>query len=492
MGLFSFLSKKPAQEPETRNDGWASTVTGIGTAVRDKAQSYAFTGCQQVSDEVLEAMYYGDDLANRIVSAPVDEAMRQGFELEPADETKPKDDAEEGKLWDACEALSVPRKFAEAATWGRLFGGAALWMGANDGAKSDEPLSLERAKSFDFLHVLDKRDMTPLSFYVDPASPKFGHVEKFQVTLSAMGGTTVTAVVHESRLILFGGAPTSARERAKMNGWDHSVLHAVYDTLRMANANWAAVSTLMGDASQAVYKVKGLIETLAAGEESTMRERMEMVEYGRSTLRALIMDADGEDFTRIATPMGGLPEMVDRSWQRVASGSRTPMTVLFGMSPAGMNATGESDTRHWYDQVKSYQEHDLRPRLLRLVRAIAVGIGLDPLAWDVCFPSLWQTTEKERAEVRKLVADTDAVYIAQGVLLPEEVALSRFGASGYSTETHVDLDARQAMLEAETQKAVDSAGKPDPAPPVAPPPPGAPVTTETPDEEAKEEQEAVA
>ncbi len=172
--------------------------------------------------------------------------------------------------------------------------------------------------------------------------------------------------------------------------------------------------------------------------------------------------------------MGGLPEMVDRSWQRLASAARMPLTVLMGMSPAGMNATGESDTRHWYDQVKSYQEHALRPRLLRLVRCIARGLQLDPLAWDVCFPSLWQTTEKENAELRKLVAETDAMYIDKGVLLPEEVALSRFGASGYSTETHVDLEAREAMLKAETEKAVDKATKPDPVPPMMPPP-GMPV-----------------
>ena len=456
-----------------RSDGWVNSVTGLGLATRDKVMQGRFYGMAQVSDEVLEAMYYGDDLAARIVSAPVDEAMRQGFEVEPASE---EDDAGESALWDACEAMGVAGKFAEAATWGRLFGGAALWMGANDGGETSAPLRDEAVRSFDFLHVLDKRELTPLTYYSDPAHAMFGKVETYQVNLSsrALGLATVVAVVHESRLILFGGAPTSARERAKMMGWDHSVLHSVYGALLQANANWQSVSYLMSDASQAVYKVKGLIELLAAGQEDTMRTRMETVEMGRSVSRAIIVDAEGESFERQATPLGGLPEMIDRTWQRLASAAHIPLTVLMGTSPAGLNATGESDTRNWYDQVKAYQEHALLPRMTHLVRCIARGIGLDPLAWEVCFPSLWQTTEKEKAELRKLVAEVDAVYIDKGVLMPEEVALSRFGASGYSTETHVNLDARQAMLEAEMAKAVENAGQPDPVAPVLPeaePPP---------------------
>jgi uncharacterized protein len=461
-----------------RIDGWANTLTGFGTS-RDKVASARFYRSLSLSDELLEGLFYGDDLANRIVSALVDEAMRQGFEVEEAGEGNGEEgdgDDVEDALWDDCERLGLLEKATEAAKWGRLFGGGALWVGANDGALTSGVLNEEAVRSVDFLHVLDKRDLTPLTYYSDALSPMFGKVETYRVDLSsrALGQTSVDAIVHESRLVLFPGVPTSARERAQRNSWDHSALQSVYEVLLGTNSNWQAVQHLMTDASQAVYKVKGLIELLAAGQEDTMRTRMETVEMGRSVSRAIVLDAEGESFERIATPMTGLPEVIDKTWQRLAAAARMPVTVLMGMSPAGMNATGESDARAWYDQVRAYQEQVMRPRLLRVLRLLAIAQKSDPLAWDVCFPSLWQTTEKEKAEVRKLVADTDAVYLAQGVLLPEEVALSRFGASGYSVETHVDLEARQVMLEAETQKAVEGAGRPDPVPP--PPFGGAPAT----------------
>ena len=36
-------------------------------------------------------------------------------------------------------------------------------------------------------------------------------------------------------------------------------------------------------------------------------------------------------------------------------------------------------------------------------------------------------------------------YVTAGVLLPEEVAASRFGGDGYSTETRLDVELRKAF-----------------------------------------------
>lgn len=41
----------------------------------------------------------------------------------------------------------------------------------------------------------------------------------------------------------------------------------------------------------------------------------------------------------------GLPDVYDRVMMDVAGAARTPVTKLFGRSPAGMNATGESDLK---------------------------------------------------------------------------------------------------------------------------------------------------
>jgi hypothetical protein len=45
---------------------------------------------------------------------------------------------------------------------------------------------------------------------------------------------------------------------------------------------------------------------------------------------------------------------------------------------------------------------------------------------EIEFPALWQLTDKEQTEIKRTNAETDRVYLQEGVLLPEEVTLMRF------------------------------------------------------------------
>ena len=111
---------------------------------------------------------------------------------------------------------------------------------------------------------------------------------------------------------------------------------------------------------------------------------------------------------------------------RLAAAARMPVTRLFGRAPAGLNATGESDTVNWHERVGAYQRDILKPRLDRLVQMVARSLGLaEPEAWAVKFPSLQQESEKDKAETRHLVAKTDHIYVTDGVHRPEEVAIAR-------------------------------------------------------------------
>ena len=65
----------------------------------------------------------------------------------------------------------------------------------------------------------------------------------------------------------------------------------------------------------------------------------------------------------------------------------------------------------------------------------------------------------EQSALRKTQADMDVAYINAGVLTPEEVALNRFRATGWSAETTIDLEVRQKQLELDKQNGpTDNAG----------------------------------
>src|SRR4029077_19739346 len=97
-------------------------------------------------------------------------------------------------------------------------------------------------------------------------------------------------------------------------------------------------------------------------------------------------------------------------------GAEMPVTLLYGRSPAGMNATGESDIRGWYDSVSDAQHDTLKPRLTRLITLLFLAKdgptqGRVPDRWCLEFNPLWQPTDKELADTKKIKADT---YVALG------------------------------------------------------------------------------
>jgi len=450
-----------------RRDGWENVVTGLGTS-RDKTTYGSFRPGVRITDAELSWMFHHHALAKRIVSLRVDETFRMGFQVEIPDS----DVAEE--VNEEIKKREIVRYFREGKIWGRLFGGCLLIAGIDDGRDMSEPLEDDAPiRSVRYLTLLDKRYCYPASRYEDPESPKYMEVETYQIVTPT---GLVLSKVHETRVIRFGGAMTDVQERVANNGWDMPYLQHVYEVLRDFEHNQKSVDHLVSDASQAVIKIKGLLAALATpkGVEA-MQTRMQIVDMCRSVARALVLDADaGEDFKREPTNFSGLPEILDRNMMRTSSAAETPVTLLFGRSPAGMNATGESDIRWFYDTIKAEQtnvvEPDLRKAIGWLLRAQDGPTGGKvPEKWNICFPSLWQPTPLEKAQTEKAIAERDKIYIDATVWHPEEVALTR-ARNGMDAPVEIDEDMREMMLEHEKQMAANppqllvNNGAPNPLP----------------------------
>jgi len=435
-------------------DSWLNITSGIGQGLKG---TFAFTRDTALTDTELEDIFDGDSFGARVVDAVPEQGLRQGLEVTLGDA------AAESALAAAWQRHDAEAKLGEAWTWARLYGGAVLFVGANDGVDPSLPLSPRAIRSIDFLTVLDKRELSPASWNGDAGTDAFGEPETYR--FSRTGGSKVdTSVVHASRLIRFDGALTSRRRRHERQGWANSELQRVYARLQAFNGAYEGVATLLQDASQGVFKIKDLYGMMAGDKDDLVKRRMALMDAGRSMARAILVDADEEDFTRVEASFAGIPDTLDRFLILLAGASGIPATILMGQSPAGMNATGESDTRNWYDRVRSKQTKELIPRATRLARLFCLAKdgptnGVVPAGLAVECPSLYQLTPAETATLRKTTADTDAVYITNQVLTPEEVALARFRKEGWSADTTIDLTARQAALDAD-QAAAGATGNP--------------------------------
>lgn len=431
----------PAPQSSARADSWSNIVTGIGAATG--RLDFQFSREPRIDDQTLEDMFHGDPYASRIVRAVPEEALRRGFSVACGDP------AVESEIKGALDELHVLRKVTEAWTWARLFGGAALFIGADDGRDPALPLDADNIRSVRFVTVLDKRELYPSRWFSDPLSPYFGEPETYRFTRSGAGGTD-TREVHATRLVRFDGAVTTRRRRQQNNSWCESELQRIIAKLREFNGNSAAASTLLQDASQGVFKIRDLMTLIAQDKQDTVRKRLQLMDMARGVARAIMLDADGEDFYRVESGIAtGMADLVDKSFLLLAGAAEIPVTILFGQAPAGLSATGDSDIRWFYDRIDSARTNILRPRLERIVRLFLRAKdgptrGREPDAWSVEFPSLYQLTDAEEADLRSKQSAIDVAYINAQVLTPEEVRASRFRPDGYSTKTSIDDDSTTA------------------------------------------------
>lgn len=443
MSPFSKLLEAAVQ----RIDGWGNTITGVGTS-RDKMAAARMYQSGRLMESDLDRLYDEDDFAATIVEALPEDGMRQGWEpvrraseddLDESDgaETKERIAAIKRRAVD----LGVDARVMEGAIWGRLHGGSAVIPIVEDGLDPSMPLDIAKVRAVRSLITVSRWELSWHAVNDDPRSSRYGKPETwlFQPINGGQG-----MVIHSSRLLTFEGSNVSRRRRIEEQGWSVSVLQRVYEILRDAGMNWKSISYILNDASQPVFKMKNLISMIAGGQKEALQNRMEVVNMARSAARALLVDADGEDFEYRSGSLAGLDVLLDKTWVRVAAAARMPVTRLMGMSPAGMNATGESDVRGWYDSVQSYRTTDLQLPLEVIVRLIAAELTAgSPDEWTIEWPSLWQMTPTEEAAHRKTIADTDSIYIDKGVVTPEEVTATRFGGGTYSDgPITVDLSLR--------------------------------------------------
>lgn len=452
----------------SRVDSWVNALTGLGT-LRDKVTHAQIAPGVKLTDGQLEALFNDDDLAKRIINKIPREALRRGFtlNLEGASEN---DDADIGReMIDRYNKLRSTPKLREAWIWGRLYNGGAIFIGADDGQRPDQPLNEKTIRTVEFLNVLKRPQLKMLARDGDITSPTYNEPTLYELKQAKDAGGMphpTGTIIHASRMIMFDGTLTARTQgyNVQDGDWGDSVLQSVHDALRQTATAWQSVAHLISDASQGVLKIENLVDLIATDGQEALRTRIQMMDLARSVCRSILVDAERESFERIATSFAGLPEMMDRMILRVAAAAEMPVTMLFGRSPAGLNATGESDIRGWYDTVSDAQTDVLKPRLERLLTVLMLAKdsptkGTLPKRWEIEFNPLWQPTEKEQAEVLKIKADTHVALVGQNIMMETESALAL--APDFPT---IDVDHRRKLLDADLEAGLrpSEIGVPDP------------------------------
>lgn len=392
-------------------DGFQNIVANLGTS-RDKAAANGYS-VSEWSDHDLVTAYRASSVARKIVDMPAEDSCREwrAWQAEPDQITKL--EAEEKRL-------GIVRAVMEARKRARLFGGAAIYIGTGD-ANPELPLNpaSTRRGGLQYLTVLDRSELTGDELQLDPRRPGYGRPVRYRMT----AGNEAMVNIHPSRLAIFRGDELpDSRSRHAAQGWGDSVLTSTLEKVMHLDATIANVASLVFEAKIDVVRIKDFTMNLRSGGaayEQLMLKRFSLAAAAKGINGALLLDAE-EEYDQKQVRFATLPDLIDRFMQVVSAAAEIPMTRLFGMSPAGMNATGESDLRNYYDQVKKEQTLDMEPALEVLDEClIRSALGDRPAELHYNWRPLWQMDEKSRADVA--VKLTDAAERMSRVEVPFEV-----------------------------------------------------------------------
>jgi len=452
-------------------DGWSNLITGLNASknAKKKHTRHVFDG--MLPDDELDSLFVQDGLAARIVKLLPDDMYREGWEYEFPDIDKIKAEKYIDEYASVFEDIDALKNLKTAAYWNRLKGGSAILISVIDGMEMSEPLNPKKIKAFEKLKVLDRTeiDFSNIQWQEDPTQPRYGLPVLYPVKFDFGKSTQATQLVHYSRVIELHGDTLPRRSETSLSPeqrfWGVSILQRADERMKTLGSSLGSIDQLLDEMSIGKFKFKDLAMLLSSpeGKEALMR-RVEVMDLTRSSFRSQFFDSE-EDFTRDIVNFQGIPEILYIIFMLIAADTGYPITRLFGVSPGGMNATGESDMRNYYDGVRSLQNTEAMPIVLRLARIISEWQGIpEPY---IKFLPLETMNEKEQAELEKVNVDKDKIeadtykaYVDMGVLEPYEVRFLKYGNTLDDIPVPKDLE----LPPVETMPEPDTATEGEPLP----------------------------
>lgn len=453
------LRRKNGAVRPHREDGYVNLLNKYGTK-QDNSEAYKFEREPVIPDMQLTGLYEGNGLFSKIIDTPAEEALKHGFDLNL------KSDELNAFVEDALDDLEWEERAATAIKWARLYGGALIVMLIDDGRGLEEPVDWEHIRSIDELRVYERSIVQPdyASLYqqdyggkgVGNRVSKFGQPEYYYVS-SIYGSFKV----HESRCLVFrNGVLPEQTSNATYLFWGMPEYVRIRRALRETVTAHTDSVKLLERSVQAIYSMKGLASLLTTDDgENQVLKRLQLVDTSRGLLNSIAIDSEGEQYDFKTFQFSGVKDVIDATCNMLSALTNIPQTILFGRSPAGMNATGTSDFESYYNFVEKIQRLMLKRNLRTLLDVVfRAGIASGDVAeepdYKLEFKPLWSLSDTEQATVDQTKAQTALVkaqtaqaYVDMQALDPTEVRRRLASDEEFDVEDIISEDDEDDLLQ---------------------------------------------
>jgi len=406
-----------------RKDNWANYMTSLG--VPDSRTSSTRVSFEPLLDHyTLDAMHRNNGLAKKIVNLIVEDSLRNFIEADH-------------ELLQEMKRIKLKQTLQDACIFGRLFGGAIIVAFLDDGLEMDKPVNLKSNNKIISLKAFDKNQIswTPTDLNQNYNSENFGNPEFFTISSYTRAVNYSLFKVHASRCFLINGDHTTNLTRLENGSWDTSVIQGCFHALRNYGIVTDTSAEIIHDFVQGVLSMKELSEKMSKpGGTGAVQNRLRHFQLTRSVSNVTLVDAEGEKYEKNTSSVAGLADLWDRFSETICSVTGYPATKLFGKSPGGLNSTGVSDMKNYYDMVDSYRSDQIEPAInwiINLLESQKVW-KKKPANFEWSFPSLITPSDLETAQIKEIYSKIDATYIDRAAIDASEAWQQRFGQEKFN------------------------------------------------------------
>ena len=391
-------------------DSLRSLLGNLGNKDRDKAAGVYFEE-NFLDDEQLIAAYGNSWIARKVIDIPARDALRK-WRTWNSDHVEAIE-AEEKRL-------DIKNKVLEAAIKGRLFGGAALYIGASRPNEDlSEPLNVNNIDKggLKYLSVMTRRELMANDIGQDPQSEFYGLPMNYTIT-----SPENTVIIHPSRIVRFTGDmhPNIWLNAGINQGWGEPVLKAVFESLRQASGTCGNIASLIFEANVDVIKMPEFMSRIGEdGYESSLLKRFQLAATGKGINGTLMLD-ELETYERRPANFTHLSEIMEAFILLCAGAADIPATRFMARSPGGLSSTGEGDMKNYHDRIQSIQELDIEPAMCLLDQCLLRSAGAEQDATFEWAP-LEQMSEKALSEIGKDITESLVKIDDLGVYTGEEI-----------------------------------------------------------------------
>lgn len=392
-------------------DGFDNFVSRIGLRNDNTLSAGTYTYNLITRNRLLiELSYRGSWIVGRVVDCVAKDMTRAGLDIST---TKGEGDLKQIKS--TISRLKIWQSLCTLIQWGRMYGGA-LGVIQIKGQDMSTPIDLDRIgkDQFQGIVVFDRWQLNPKLDELIDSGPDMGLPVYYDVvsdprSLMPQAFNPGVETIHYSRVIRYTGIDLPYFQAITEMMWGESILERLWDRLiAFDNASLSAAS-LIDRANLRTVSIDRLREVIAAGGPAYdgLIQFFEMVRSMQTNEGMTLLDKE-DVFTQTSYTFAGLSDMLLQFAQQLSGATEIPLSVLMSQTPAGLNATGDSEIRIYYDAIHAQQEAKLRngwELILKVLWRSEFGRSM-PEDLEFSFNPLWQMSDMDKATIAKTKTET--------------------------------------------------------------------------------------